>query len=127
MESDFQEIHFGRWEGLTREEIQARDPVLYEDWQSRAEGFEFPAGELRADFRARIAAGLERVLATPAYSALAVLHKGVIREIVRQLTGDELGPDEPALGSWLAVTRVGDGSWIRGQRGSNPPGLEEAA
>ena len=33
---EFREIDFGRWEGLTAEEIEARDPVLYRAWREKA-------------------------------------------------------------------------------------------
>ncbi len=33
LEADFREIHFGRWEGLTRDEIAERDPELFPVWQ----------------------------------------------------------------------------------------------
>jgi hypothetical protein len=56
-----------------------------------------------------------------------VLHKGVIRVIVEALAGESLGADEPALGASLVVTRQPDGRWIRGQRGSNPTGVEAPA
>ena len=124
LESCFREIHFGRWEGLTKEEIRASDPILYEDWQARKPGFEYPGGELRDAFRERVQAGLDRLLAADARDALLVLHKGVIRTIVETLTRETLPPDEPALGQIVVVTRQPDGTWLRGQRSSNPPGLE---
>jgi broad specificity phosphatase PhoE len=31
LEDDFREVHFGRWEGMTAEEIRASDPMLYQD------------------------------------------------------------------------------------------------
>jgi broad specificity phosphatase PhoE len=124
LESCFREIHFGRWEGLTREEIRASDPILYEDWQARKPGFEYPGGELRDAFRERVQAGLDRLLAADARDALLVLHKGVIRTIVEALTRETLPSDEPALGEIVVVTRQPDGTWRRGQRSSNPPGLE---
>lgn len=127
LEPGFREIHFGRWEGLSKEEIRARDPILFEDWQKRAPGFEYPGGELRASFRERVQRGLDGVLAAPARDALLVLHKGVIRTIVETLTGETLPPDEPALGQIVITTRNPDGTWFVGQRSSNPPGLEAAA
>lgn len=128
LEPDFREIDFGRWEGLTREEIAARDPILFEDWQKRAPGFEYPGGEPRAEFRERVQRGLDRLLAADAREALLVLHKGVIRTIVEALTRETLPPDEPALAGVVVVTRQPDGTWFRGQHSSNPPGLcEEAA
>jgi len=124
LESAFREIHFGRWEGLSKEEIRARDPILFEDWQSRAPGFEYPGGELRDRFRERVQRGLDALLGADARDALLVVHKGVIRTIVEMLTQEPLPPDEPALGEFVVVTRNADGTWYRGQRSSNPPGVE---
>ena len=55
-----------------------------------------------------------------------VLHKGVIREIARQLTGEAMPKDEPGLGEIVALTRIADGPWVRGVRSSDPPGLAAA-
>lgn len=126
LESDFREIHFGRWEGLSREEIQQRDPVLFEDWQKGTPGFEFPGGEPREAFRERVGRGLERLLAADANSVLAVLHKGVIRELVRRLAGEELESEAPAVGEKVWLTRLPDGTWFVGKRSSDPPALREA-
>jgi len=114
LESDFREVDFGRWEGLTAEEIQARDPILYQDWQSGAEGFGYPGGESREDFRARVGQGLERLLAADVHSALLVLHKGVIRVIAEHLTGEALPVGDPLLGGIVTLTRNAEGSWFRG-------------
>jgi broad specificity phosphatase PhoE len=127
LEPDFREIGFGRWEGLTKQEIQARDPVLFEDWQKRTPGFEYPGGELRADFRGRVQRGAERLLAANARDALLVLHKGVIRTLVELLSGETLPPDDPGLGERVVLTRNPDGTWYRGQHSSNPPALDPAA
>lgn len=125
IESGFREIHFGRWEGLTKEEAEAQDPIAYADWQSRAAGFEYPHGESRAEFNARVKKGLQCLLAARAHSALVVVHKGVIRAIVRELTGEVLDGETPALGERIVLTRGADGSWFRGRRSSNPPALDE--
>lgn len=125
LESDFREIHFGRWEGLTTEEIAASDPILYEDWQSRKEGFEFPNGEPRAEFRGRVERGLERLLASPARGALLVAHKGVIRAILDRLVkGHDLERERPLLGEMIGISRDPNGTWFLGRRSSNPPALE---
>jgi broad specificity phosphatase PhoE len=124
---EFREVDFGRWEGMTREEIQASDPILYEDWQKADEGFEYPGGEARADFRARVLAGLEKLQNGGGRSALVVVHKGVIRVIAESLTGETLDRDTPALGGIVQLTRGVDGSWFVGRRSSNPPALAEQA
>ena len=123
LEADFREVHFGRWEGLTKEEIEAADPVLYEDWQNGADGFEYPGGEPRAEFRERVEKGLERLLAAPVRSALVVAHKGVIRTIVQTLTGEAPAEENLELGGGVEVSRRHDGTWMLGRRSSNPPGV----
>jgi broad specificity phosphatase PhoE len=123
LEPDFREIHFGRWEGLSAEEIRASDPILYEDWQAGKPGFEYPGGEPRAEFRARVGRGLERLLASPVRGALVVAHKGVIRTIVEELTGAPLDRERPALAEIVGVSRQPDGSWFLGRHSSNPPAL----
>ncbi len=121
--ADFAEIPFGRWEGLSAEEIRASDPVRFGDWQNKVPGFEFPGGEARAVFRARVVHGLARLQAEPVHSALLVLHKGVIRTIAEQLTRQELPVGEPALASVIVLTREAGGPWFRGLHSSNPPAL----
>jgi len=127
LESDLREVHFGRWEGLTREEIEAADPVLYADWQSGAKGFEYPSGERRSDFRSRVTRALERLQGSEASSALLVIHKGVIRIIAETLLGEPLAAGVPELGGIVGLGRAADGSWFQGRHGSNPPALTEAA
>jgi broad specificity phosphatase PhoE len=125
--SEFREIDFGRWEGLTKAEIEARDPILYRDWQARRAGFEYPGGERRAAFVARVLRGFERLEATGVPCALAVLHKGVIRTLLEQLCAAKLDPAEPAIAAVMGLTRDGADRWRLGRRSSDPPGLENLA
>lgn len=113
LESDFREIDFGRWEGLTREEIAERDPELFEVWQRDLGRFDYPEGERRADFRARIARGLERLRAVDAAAALVVAHKGVVRTMLELVSGETLCAAEPELGGVVCVARSADGRWRR--------------
>ncbi len=123
LESDFREIHFGRWEGLTAEEIKASDPVLHEDWVAKAEGFEYPGGERRGDFLPRVHRGLDRMLESGASAALLVVHKGIIRTIAEKLLGLPLDDGQPELGGIVSLTRGADGRWFLGRRSSDPEGL----
>jgi len=112
LEHDFREIHFGRWEGLTREEIAERDPILYEDWQRGAGDFVFPEGDDRRDFRARVERGLERLMGRgDVESAIVVAHKGVVRTIAEALTGAVLDRDTPILGGVVCASRNCVGRW----------------
>jgi len=124
---EFSEIYFGRWEGLTAEEIRAQDPVLYQAWQERAPDFEFPGGEPRAAFRDRVTKGVAELKASGAQNVLAVLHKGVIRAVAEELLGEPLAKEAgPELGESISVTRDG-ATWFLGRRGSNPPALQDDA
>ena len=124
LEADFREIHFGRWEGMTAEEIRASDPALYHDWQGKAEGFEFPGGEPRAEFRARVERGLDRLLQSGATAALLVVHKGIIRTIAEKLLESAIEEGQPDLGGLVSLSRGADGSWSAGRRSSDPAGLD---
>jgi broad specificity phosphatase PhoE len=119
LEADFREIDFGRWEGLTREEIERLDPALHADWQVRKPGFEFPEGEMRSDFCRRIEAGLLRLRASGVRSALVVAHKGVVRTLLELVSRHTLAPELPELGGVIHVYRDPGGVWLTGRRGSD--------
>ncbi|MFO0689372.1 MAG: histidine phosphatase family protein [Myxococcota bacterium] len=111
LEADFREVDFGRWEGLTREEIAVRDPELFPIWQRDLARFDYPDGERRADFRARIARGLERLRTVDATTALVVAHKGVVRTLLELVSGETLPGPMPELGGIVRVVRGADGRW----------------
>ena len=115
VEADFREVDFGRWEGLTREEIAVRDPELFDVWQRDLARFDYPGGEPRAEFRARIARGLDRLRESGASSALVVAHKGVVRTLVELVSGEKLAGTEPELGGIIHVERDALGRWRSGK------------
>ncbi len=125
IESDFREIHFGRWEGLTREEIERTDPDLFEAWQARKPDFEFPEGETRAAFRRRIERGLSQLRASEAQSVLVVAHKGVIRTLLELVTDQTLEAEMPPLGGVIHASRDAAGVWSTGRVGSDTSCSEE--
>ena len=55
-------------------------------------------------------------------SLLVVVHKGVIRAIVREVVGEELAEGLPELGGIVQLTRNVSGRWFVGRRGSSTPG-----
>lgn len=91
---EFAEVDFGLFEGLTAEEIAARYPEEFRRWNANrlAPDFVYPEGESRAAFVTRVARGNARMLALwqdehAGSNSLMVAHRGVIRAVVRQLTG----------------------------------------
>ena len=117
---ELREIDFGRWEGLTAEEIRSRDPILFEDWRSRRPGFEFPGGERRAHLQARVDRVSQGLLASGCSGALVVAHKAVLRAIARRVVGEELPDDLPALADCIQITRDAGDRWFVGRHGSDP-------
>ena len=87
--ADLREVHLGEWEGGEyRIRMAERDPVAMralteERWDV------IPGGEAMEKLQARVAAGLEAMLAAigPGRAGAAVLHGGVIGELCRQVTG----------------------------------------
>jgi len=95
---EFTEVHFGLFEGLTKEEIAARHPIEFEKWRADplAPSYTYPEGENRTAFTERVERGLATTLkmidaARRAESerVLIVAHRGVIRTIVRALIDQE--------------------------------------
>lgn len=88
----FKEIGFGRWEGLTREEVGARFPAEHEIWGMAPERFTAPGGESLAAVAERVRRGLEELQAEHAgETAILVTHAIITRLIVLQALG--LGAD----------------------------------
>ncbi len=104
------EICFGDMEGLTAEEIKARCPAWYAEWQAGC-ATSFPGGEDFASFGQRVAGTIEDVLARyPVGDLMVVAHKGIIKRALGALL--DLSPEavselDPALGS-LTVLACGD-------------------
>lgn len=95
---EFAEVHFGDFEGLTREEISARFPDEYARWRADplSPAYTYPGGESRSAFAVRVERGCALMLSlwpsedsSGATPALVVAHRGVIRTIVKTLTGAE--------------------------------------
>lgn len=117
LEDGLREIDFGRWEGLTSEEIAVRDPVLHREWRERARGFEYPGGELRAEFQGRVMQAFGRIEASGAEGVLVVGHKGVIRTIAEKLLAAALPEGAPELACAVALAHGVAGPWRLRERG----------
>lgn len=106
------ERDFGAWEGWTAEEIAARDPEGHRAWIAGGPDFRYPGGESRHEVSARVSEALAGLDLAGGGRTLAVLHKGIIKVILRTLLG--LGEAEAAtlpvaLGSVHRLARAGAG------------------
>jgi alpha-ribazole phosphatase len=98
------EMAMGRWEGLTAEEIKAREPEAFEDWMSRVGEYPFPEGESVPDLVARSWPVVESIVgAHPGEHVAVVAHGGTNRVVLCSALGlplerlVQLGQDYGAL------------------------------
>ena len=92
LESDFREMGFGDWEGLTRDEVERRFPADYTVWRAAPERFARPGSEPLAAVAERVMRGLGELRATHLdETVILVSHAIVTRLIVLQALG--LGPE----------------------------------
>jgi alpha-ribazole phosphatase len=82
------EMAMGRWEGLTGDEIRAREPAAFEEWAARLDKFPFPEGESVTDLLARVWPAFERIVSAHAGERVAVVaHGGTNRAILCRALG----------------------------------------
>lgn len=80
------EINFGRWEGLTWEEIEQSDLVYAQRWVAEYPNLSAPGGERFGDFERRVLDEIEAlVIKTKRRSIAVVTHAGVLRAVLCRL------------------------------------------
>jgi broad specificity phosphatase PhoE len=85
------EMHFGAWQGLSFEQIKARDPELYAARRERPFEVPPPGGERWVDFYQRCVRALDDILkATDAQRLIVATHSGVCTVLGLEALG--LGP-----------------------------------
>lgn len=87
VDPDLREVDFGRWEGLTFQEIAESDPELVDKWAAWEDDFAFPGGESLGRFFGRVRKAADRFAADPAQAILMVSHGGVIRAMICHFLG----------------------------------------
>lgn len=101
------ERHFGEWEGLTREEVEARDAAAARHWREEPWTFRPPGGESLADVARRATPVVEELRGEPGH-ILIVSHGGTLQTILRHLLGwpDGSGPKLILFNTGLTVVRL---------------------
>jgi 2,3-bisphosphoglycerate-dependent phosphoglycerate mutase len=91
IDAALRERHFGRFEGLTWDEISAGFPDEAARWRRREPGHPVGGGESLIDFSARCVAAVRRITAAhPGASLALVAHGGVLDCLYRAATGAAL-------------------------------------
>jgi broad specificity phosphatase PhoE len=87
------EINFGKLDGITLEEMEARHPALFARWKNKTDmGFKWPEGERRTDFFRRAGHACDYILALhPNDSVVIVAHGGTLRACLAHLLPGQLG------------------------------------
>lgn len=89
-EDGLREIDHGRWEGLTRKEVEARFPEEYSAWEEDPFTFAPAGGEAGLSVMARALPVLRQiVLRHPGETVAVVSHKATIRLVLSSLLGIE--------------------------------------
>jgi len=81
-DEDLYEIDFGRWEGLTFQEIAKEDPALVDKWADWSLEFCFPEGECIGHFVERVHNAGTRIAAFSEENVMLIAHGGVIRALL---------------------------------------------
>ncbi|HEV8586892.1 MAG TPA: histidine phosphatase family protein [Methylomirabilota bacterium] len=82
------EMAMGRWEGLTADEIRAREPAAFDDWMARIGEFPFPEGESVPDLIARAGPAFDAIVAQSPGPAIAIVaHGGTNRALLCRALG----------------------------------------
>ncbi|MGH7354523.1 MAG: histidine phosphatase family protein [Candidatus Rokuibacteriota bacterium] len=85
---ELREMAMGRWEGLTAEEIRAREPGAFRDWMARVGEFPFPGGESVPDLAARSGPAFDAIAGAHAGDAIAIVaHGGTNRALLCRALG----------------------------------------
>lgn len=86
--TELKETNFGRWEGLTYNEIENQFREVMHGWRENPRDTKIPGGESLSEVAERCLKGLEKVISdNPDKNVVVVAHGGIIRIIVATVLG----------------------------------------
>jgi alpha-ribazole phosphatase/probable phosphoglycerate mutase len=80
--ADLREVNFGGFEGLTYDEIAARDPELFRQWMETPTEVRFPDGESFSEMRTRVLDAFARILRERQGQTVAMVSHGGVNRIL---------------------------------------------
>ncbi len=93
------ELHWGAWQGLTRDALRTHHGRAYAENEARGLDFRPPGGESSGELRLRLRAWLSDI-AAGGQAVVAVTHKGVIQMALSMATGWDLVSRAPVRLDW---------------------------
>ena len=107
-QAEWRELDVGRWDGMSREEVEAQDPDALAAVR-RGDDARLGGGESMREFDGRIMDGFQAMVGRLDQddSALVVAHGGVVASLTRQVLG-QLGGFRPGMGPLenTSLTRI---------------------
>lgn len=82
MIENLKEVHFGKWENLSYEEVSRSHPDSILDWQHNPTTFRFPDGESLVAFTNRLESVKQKITDQIHDKLLIICHGGVIRILI---------------------------------------------
>ena len=92
IDSDFREMCFGDWEGLTRDEVARRFPEDFEVWRTAPERFARPGGETLSAVAERVMRGLGELRAVHGGETVVLVSHAIVTKLI-VLAALGLGPE----------------------------------
>ena len=81
------DFHFGRWQGLSRQEVKDKYKALYAEWLKNPHQVQIPDGEKLDDVRKRALGVVESIIAKHEGTAILVSHRVVNKVLICALLG----------------------------------------
>ena len=82
IENGFIDIDFGKWQGLSHEQVKEEHKGLYETWLAEPHEVVFPAGECLEDVCKRSMGALEKIIKKNPGETLAVVSHRVLNKVL---------------------------------------------
>lgn len=90
--SGFRELHYGQWEGFTRQEAEAWDPSYWKAWQKDPSRISTPGGESFEQLLERVVTAFEWVTNRHRGQSIAIVgHKATNRALLCHLLDTPVG------------------------------------
>ena len=91
VEEGFTDIDFGKWQGLSHQQVKEEYNDLYDSWRSQPQEVTFPGGECLQEVRRRSMGTLEKVIkSNPGKTLALVSHRVVLKVLLCAMLGLEL-------------------------------------
>lgn len=109
IDPNIREMDYGVWEGLSKEEIEARFPGMLRSWRENPMGMQIPKAEGMEGFSQRVIEGWKVIMdESSGRHLLVVAHSGSLRVILAHVLGSPLPANRRFSMPYASWSRVID-------------------